>query len=206
METLLLSDHCPDDIQRAGDILRRADLYFDDSPGLTVLEMKGKLRRLDHVDLVIVDYLQILAAPEGKGSLTDKQAVDESLRVLKSLSDSRKLPVVLISSLNRESYDQPVSLRSYKDTGSIEYSCDTVLGMQYRGVGARDFDVFQAQGQNPRELEVCVLKQRYGAVGIRIPYRFYPAYSCFEELPPARSGKQPKGSKRQTQDDGILEV
>ena len=93
--------------------------------------------------------LQILAAPEGKGSLTDKQAVDESLRVLKSLSDSRKLPVVLISSLNRESYDQPVSLRSYKDTGSIEYSCDTVLGMQYRGVGARDFDVFQAQGQNP---------------------------------------------------------
>ena len=45
-----------------------------------------------------------------------------------------------------------------------------------------------------------------GAVGIRIPYRFYPAYSCFEELPPARSGKQPKGSKRQTQDDGILEV
>ena len=158
------------------------------------------------VPVVIVDYLQILAAPEGKGSLTDKQAVDESLRVLKSLSDSRKLPVVLISSLNRESYDQPVSLRSYKDTGSIEYSCDTVLGMQYRGVGARDFDVFQAQGQNPRELEVCVLKQRYGAVGIRIPYRFYPAYSCFEELPPARSGKQPKGSKRQAQDDGILEV
>ena len=67
-------------------------------------------------------------------------------------------------------------------------------------------DVFQAQGQNPQELEVCVLKQRYGAVGIRIPYRFYPAYSCFEELPPARSGKQPKGSKRQAQDDGILEV
>ena len=158
------------------------------------------------IPVVIVDYLQILAAPEGKGSLTDKQAVDESLRVLKSLSDSRKLPVVLISSLNRESYDQPVSLRSYKDTGSIEYSCDTVLGMQYRGVGARDFDVFQAQGQNPRELEVCVLKQRYGAVGIRIPYRFYPAYSCFEELPSARSGKQPKGSKRQAQDDGILEV
>ena len=94
------------------------------------------------IPVVIVDYLQILAAPEGKGSLTDKQAVDESLRVLKSLSDSRKLPVVLISSLNRESYDQPVSLRSYKDTGSIEYSCDTVLGMQYRGVGARDFDVF----------------------------------------------------------------
>ena len=158
------------------------------------------------VPVVIVDYLQILAAPEGKGSLTDKQAVDESLRVLKSLSDYRKLPVVLISSLNRESYDQPVSLRSYKDTGSIEYSCDTVLGMQYRGVGARDFDVFQAQGQNPRELEVCVLKQRYGAVGIRIPYRFYPAYSCFEELPSARSGKQPKGFKRQAQDDGILEV
>ena len=158
------------------------------------------------IPVAIVDYLQILAAPEGKGSLTDKQAVDESLRVLKSLSDSKELPVVLISSLNRESYDQPVSLRSYKDTGSIEYSCDTVLGMQYRGVGARDFDVFQAQGQNPRELEVCVLKQRYGAVGIRIPYRFYPAYSCFEELPPARSGKQPKGSKRQAQDDGILEV
>ena len=67
-------------------------------------------------------------------------------------------------------------------------------------------DVFQAQGQNPRELEVCVLKQRYGAVGIRIPYRFYPAYSCFEELPSARSGKQPKASKRQEQDDGILEV
>ena len=45
-----------------------------------------------------------------------------------------------------------------------------------------------------------------GAVGIRIPYRFYPAYSCFEEPPSARSGKQPKGSKRQAQDDGILEV
>lgn len=79
------------------------------------------------VPVIIVDYLQILAAPEGKGSLTDKQAVDESLRVLKSLSASKELPVILISSLNRESYDQPVSLRSYKDTGSIEYSCDTVL-------------------------------------------------------------------------------
>ena len=46
----------------------------------------------------------------------------------------------------------------------------------------------------------------HGVVGSRIPYRFYLTYSCFEELPSARSGKQPKASKRQAQDDGILEA
>lgn len=143
--------------------------------------------------VVIVDYLQILASPPHRGSLTDKQIADESLSVLKRLSDSLKIPIMLISSFNRENYETEVSFRSFKDSGSIEYSCDTVMGLQLRGIGKKGFDGEAAKSRDPRDVELAILKQRNGPTGAKIPYKFWTCWSTFvEDDLPSTATEHPK--------------
>jgi len=84
--------------------------------------------------IVFVDYLQILESESNK-SRTDKQLVDYSIKALKRISKEYNTPVFVVSSLNRESYkgdrkDSPIELTDFKETGSVEYSCDLLMGLQ----------------------------------------------------------------------------
>ena len=74
-------------------------MYFDDSPGLTVLEMKGKLRRLDHVDLVIVDYLQLMTGTKRTDNRVNE--ISEITRNLKVMAKELNVPVMALSQLRR---------------------------------------------------------------------------------------------------------
>ena len=112
----------------AGDILRRADLYFDDSPGLTVLEMKGKLRRLDHVDLVIVDYLQLMTGTKRTDNRVNE--ISEITRNLKVMAKELNVPVMALSQLRRpteRTKDHRPGLSELRDSGSIEQDADIVI-------------------------------------------------------------------------------
>ena len=129
--------------------------------------------------MVVVDYLQILAPPEATQHASDKQIVDDNVRELCKMRDQMGIIILLISALNRVSYNRSITLDSFKESGSIEYSADVILGMQYQGINKAKFSLESAKARRPRELELTVLKMRYGQDGVRIPLHFYSDSSCF---------------------------
>lgn len=131
--------------------------------------------------MVVVDYLQILAPREAAMKANDKQIVDDNVRELCKIRDQQHAIILLISALNRTSYNRAITLESFKESGSIEYSADVILGMQYEGIGRKKFSLAGAMAQSPRNLELTLLKMRYGQDGLRIPLLFYSESSCFQQ-------------------------
>ena len=129
--------------------------------------------------MVVVDYLQILAPREAALRASDKQIVDDNVRELCKMRDQMGVIILLISALNRVSYNRPITLNSFKESGSIEYSADVILGMQYQDINRKYFSLDAAKARRPRELELTVLKMRYGQDGVHIPLHFYSDSSCF---------------------------
>lgn len=140
--------------------------------------------------VVFVDYLQILSSSNNSyGTKNERQIVDENITRLWLLAKEKNIPVFVISSVNRESYNKPISFAAFKESGAIEFTADVVLGMQFSAVREMDkaalksFSADTEKQNDPRRLEIIVLKQRYGMCGNDVFCRFnyYPAYSCFEE-------------------------
>ncbi len=129
--------------------------------------------------LVLIDYLQIIAPSDVH--FTDKQNLDRAVCALKKLSRSHGLTVLAISSFNRENYNLEASMSAFKESGGIDYSADVLLGLQARGAGSRSFSLDEEKRKDPRELELKILKNRSAALGAPAPFRYYPAFSCFEE-------------------------
>ena len=144
----------------------------------------------DRPIMVVVDYLQILAPRDTLLKATDKQIVDDNVRELCNMRDQQNVIILLISALNRGSYDRGPTLSSFKESGSIEYSADVILGMQYQGNDDAKFSQEAAKAQNPRQLELTLLKMRYGQDGIRIPLLFYSENSYFQQ--PDGGGQTPQ--------------
>ena len=152
------------------------------------------IRETKRRPVVLIDYLQILAPPVGR--FTDKQAVDKNIMELKRLSRDVDIPIIGISSFNRENYNSPVNLASFKESGAVEYSSDVLLGLQYQGMdytegeseSRRKERLRDLQKENrereiqrlPLEVELKILKNRNGVKG-RVEFNFYSAYNCFEE-------------------------
>ena len=112
---------------------------------------------------------------------TDKANIDYTVLSLKRLSRDYKIPVIAISSFNRVSYGNEVSMQAFKESGSIEYSCDVLMGLQLQGVGSSDFDVNIAKRQEPRKIEAVILKNRNGKTGDMIGYEYYAMFNYFSE-------------------------
>ena len=110
--------------------------------------------------LVIIDYLQLLAPVDPH--FTDKQNTDKNVLELKRLSRELEIPIIAISSLNRANYNEPISMAAFKESGAIEYSSDVLLGLQLAGAGDKDFNVDMAKSQEPRQIELKILKNRRG--------------------------------------------
>ena len=83
---------------------------------------------------VIIDYLQILKPSENSKSGDKRLLTDEDVNNLKDLAVKLDIPIMVISSFNRSSYLEPVSMSSFKESGNIEYSSDTLIGLQYSGM------------------------------------------------------------------------
>jgi len=130
--------------------------------------------------VVLIDYLQILAPADVRA--TDKQNTDKAVIELKRISRDFKIPVMAISSFNRENYAYPVSMQSFKESGAIEYSSDILIGLQLNGAGTKNFDATKEKAKNPREIELVMLKNRNGAAGKRILYNYYPMFNFFHEV------------------------
>lgn len=131
--------------------------------------------------VVVVDYLQIMAPSDPR--MTDKQNTDKAVMELKRISRDYKVPVIAISSLNRQNYSRKISMEAFKESGAIEYSSDVLIGLQLKGAGESNFDVNQAKSKNPREVELVVLKNRNGQTGQTVEYSYYPMFNYFKEIP-----------------------
>lgn len=129
--------------------------------------------------VVLIDYLQIIAPVDVH--FTDKQNLDRTVCALKKLSRNHGLTILAISSFNRENYNAEATMAAFKESGGIDYSADVLLGLQARGAGGRSFNIEEEKRKDPRELELKILKNRSAALGNPIPFRYYPAFSCFEE-------------------------
>ena len=145
----------------AGDILSKTEIYFDDTPGITVPEMKAKLRRLKNVDLVVIDYLQLMSG--GRRIDNRVQEISEITRNLKIMAKEINVPVVTLSQLSRASEqrsDHRPMLSDLRDSGSIEQDADIVLFLYrndyYKGAEDVDEDFDKNSG------ECIVAKNRHG--------------------------------------------
>lgn len=148
--------------------------------------------------VIFVDYAQILSAPKVGHGLTDKQVVDMNVTELKRISRDYDTPVFSISSFNRDSYNAPVSLTSFKESGAIEYSSDVLIGLQYYGwdyqEGETDRDGTRtkrlrvlrnkneaaAKALGSQDIQLKILKNRSGPRG-KCRLDFFPAFNYFHE-------------------------
>lgn len=161
-------------------------LYFTEGVGnITTSTIRQQIEK--HINLtgnrpvVFVDYLQIIT-PESKYS-TDKQAIDQTILELKRISRDYKVILIVISSFNRASYGKEITLSAFKESGSVEYSSDLLLGLQLTDVSAKNFDLEQAKKQIPRKVELVILKNRNGITNEKVKFRYYQPYNLFQELP-----------------------
>lgn len=135
--------------------------------------------------VVVVDYLQILAPPDYR--MTDKQATDRNIVEMKRISRDYKIPVIGISSYNRENYRKgsdsngAVTLEAFKESGALEYTSDVAIGLQFYGAGDKDFDLTEAKKEDPRKIELVILKNRNGKSWGKVPFTYYPLFNTFEE-------------------------
>ncbi len=136
-----------------------APLYIDDTPGITVAEMKGKLRRLRGLGLVVIDYLQLMTT--GRRSENRVQEVSEITRSLKGLAKELDVPVLTLSQLTRgpdSRSDHRPMLADLRESGSIEQDADIVLFL-YR-------DAYYNRDNAENDVAECIIaKNRHGEVG-----------------------------------------
>ena len=159
------------------------NLHVWTSP-LSAADIKMKAKQFEWESrkkpIVIVDYLQIVPSEDVFRNKSDKEKNDEKVRQFTQLAHEDKFTVILISSLNRSSYTGPMQISAFKETGGIEYSADLLLGLQFRN-HKKNANLTMERGKDPREVELAVLKNRYGSSGSSVPMDYYAANDCFRE-------------------------
>jgi len=152
-----------DQLYSAIDKLSRAEIYIDDTPGINILEIKNKCRRLKAekgLDLVIVDYLQLMSY-EGR-SESRQQEITAISRFLKQLAREMDCPVLVLSQLSRapeQRTDHRPILSDLRESGSIEQDADIVMFL-YRD------EYYNQETDKPNICEVIIAKQRSGPTGV----------------------------------------
>ena len=153
-------------------------LFIDDSPNLTLAEIRSKARRLTKelgLQLIVIDYLQLLSS--GKKVESRQQEVSEFSRSLKLLAKELEIPVIAIAQLNRgseEKKDKKPELHHLRESGSLEQDADVVILLHREDIG---------QKEHPRagEADIIIAKQRNGPTGTVISL-FQGQYSKFVNL------------------------
>ena len=116
-------------LAQAGDALSKANIYFDETSSITVPEMKAKLRRMKHIDLVVVDYLGLMKAAKKTENRVNE--VSEITRNLKIMAKDLKVPVIVCAQLSRgteaKGKSHKPALADLRESGSIEQDADIVL-------------------------------------------------------------------------------
>ncbi|MBC8019281.1 MAG: replicative DNA helicase [Verrucomicrobia bacterium] len=172
-------------LTRAAGILHDAKIFIDDSPSISVLELRSKSRRLksEHdIGLIIVDYLQLMRGSNNPESR--QQEISEISRSLKALAKELNVPVVALSQLNRElekRADKRPMMSDLRESGAIEQDADVIMFVYREAVYCEDCrkpDTTCSKGHE-RNAEIIIGKQRNGALGT-IELTFIGEHTRFE--------------------------
>ena len=160
--------------------LSDAPIYIDDTPAITVIEMKAKSRRLkaeNGLGLIVLDYLQLMRGSAYRDSR--EQEISEISRSLKALAKELSVPVIALSQLNRKVEDRTnrrPQMADLRESGAIEQDAD-LIAFIYRD------EVYNRSDDNPEKgtAEIIIGKQRNGPTGI-VKLAFQEKYTRFENL------------------------
>jgi replicative DNA helicase len=164
-------------VRRMGEVAE-APLYIDDSPHLTMMEIRAKARRMrqrNDLRLIILDYLQLMSSPKRVESR--QQEVSEISRSMKLLAKELDIPIVAISQLNRASEqraDKRPQLSDLRESGSLEQDADAVI-LLYRE------DAVEKESARAGEADFILAKHRNGPTGT-VTVAFQGHYSRFVDM------------------------
>ncbi len=165
-------------LSNAASVLYKKPIYVDDSPGLTVTEIRAKCRRMKRrpgLALVVIDYLQLM---QGSGQENRQQEIAAISRSLKNLARELDVPIVALSQLNRSMEareDKRPRLSDLRESGSLEQDADVVMFI-YR------HEYYHPEAQETRGIaEIAIAKHRQGATG-RIDMTFLPEFTLFSDM------------------------
>jgi replicative DNA helicase len=161
--------------------LSEAPIFIDDSPGLSVLEVRAKARRMksEHgLDLVVIDYLQLM---RGRANLDNRQQeISEISRSLKALAKELNVPVVALSQLSRAIEtrgDNTPRLSDLRESGALEQDADVIMFLHRPSFYSKD----PMEEEARKTAEVHIGKQRNGPTG-KLEVAFLSQYARFENL------------------------
>ena len=157
--------------------LSQTDIRIDDNPSITVAEMNAKLRRLDNLGLVIIDYLQLMnGSGYGKGGDSRVNIVSEISRSLKIMAKELNVPVICLSQLSRgpeSRTDKRPMLSDLRESGAIEQDADSVMFL-YRD------DYYNPDTEDKNIAECIVSKNRHGETGT-VKLQWFGPYQTFTD-------------------------
>ncbi len=195
-------------ISRTVHKLSKAPIYIDDTPAISILELRAKARRLKNeknIGLIIIDYLQLLSASYNMESR--EREISTISRSLKALAKELNIPVIALSQLNRQvesRTDKRPMLSDLRESGSIEQDADVVIFLYRPEVyGITQFSAGDMNGETTEGVaEVIVGKQRNGPIG-EVKLRFIKDYARFENLDRFRQHQIPAGAEQAAIGSGV---
>jgi replicative DNA helicase len=165
--------------------LMESKIFIDDTPGITLAEMRAKARRLKQqqgkLDLIVIDYLQLMTGSSSnvKGFENRTQEVSAISRGLKALAKEMRVPVVALSQLSRASEqrggDKKPLLSDLRESGSIEQDADVVCFIHREEYYDRENEDLKGKA------EIIIAKQRNGPTGV-VPLAYLADFTRFENL------------------------
>jgi replicative DNA helicase len=183
----MLKDRDWTNLARAAGILQNCPVWIDDTPALTLLEMRSKARRLkaeNDVRLIIVDYLQLMRSPEYSDNRV--QEISDISRSLKQLARELEVPVIALSQLSRASEqrggDRIPVLSDLRDSGAIEQDADLVMFIHRPEMYKDQRDKAEQAGESLEgRADVIVAKHRNGPTGM-VDLFFHKQFTRFDNL------------------------
>jgi replicative DNA helicase len=165
-------------LAQAGKELRKAPLWIDDAAQISILEMRAKARRVhakNSLGLIIIDYLQLISGTDNR--VHREQQIAEISRGIKAMAKELRLPVIVLSQLNRESEKERRSprLSDLRESGSIEQDADVVLLLAKRKSDDDKDSPLEESGMR----DLIIAKQRNGPIG-KLSLTFMPEFTRFE--------------------------
>ena len=159
--------------------LSEAQIFIDDTPGITVSDIRAKCRRLKKekgLGLILIDYLQLIQG-RGKAGENRQQEVSEISRTLKQIARELEVPVIALSQLSRgveQRQDKRPMMSDLRESGSIEQDAD-IVAFLYRD------DYYDKESEKKNIIEIIIAKQRNGPVGT-VELVFLKNYNKFVSL------------------------
>lgn len=159
--------------------LSEAQIFIDDTPGITVAEIRAKCRRLKKekgLGMILIDYLQLISG-RGKAGENRQQEVSEISRTLKQIARELEVPVIALSQLSRgveQRQDKRPMMSDLRESGSIEQDAD-IVSFLYRD------DYYDKESEKKDIIEIIIAKQRNGPVGT-VELVFLKKYNKFVSI------------------------